>query len=1313
MKVLILSILLSLSGLLNAQNNLYNQVSIASPTAASLAKYSDIPVNYHSGTPSINIPLHNVQEGNISLPISLSYFAGGLKVMEASSWVGTGFSLNAGGVITRSVRGTPDERYTSTVYDQTKGYFSDYGFRNYAANTSGISFSGQAFFAGTKDGQPDLFFFNFNGYSGKFYFNDDRTPVLVSPQDLKIEYNYQEGVGSIKSFIITVPNGDKYYFGRTLSTTDTDPIETTDPYSSQSGFVTGTSISSWYLNKIETADGTNSISLNYEQEEYGVFNLITSPVSQGDPSNPNGITCSKNIIHGVRLKQIVFSNGSVDFVPGSMRQDLSTPNQDNASDNGIHTAYTLAQIKVKSTNAVLKNFNFDYDYFEDNSTMLSTSIPYNITTDKKRLKLKKVYESDGTNSSNIPPHEFTYFAEQVPRRLSCGQDHWGFANGENNNGLIPTYTISKYFEYLRAKRDAAWPAMRAGTINKITYPTGGNTEFEFEAHSTPVSYTKYNSNYLSSFSTGYDGNQNTQNFSVSFNTTVHKFMIANDAIGGNAYFTTPQGATTIAPGTTVPVIIESPPGTFTVSLSKPNASTGHGCAVTYYDMVPIPVQENALVGGLRIKKISSINLTTAINKITNYSYLDNAQKSTGILYSRPIYIQALRNDILGEVGLGGGAGSYPNNVETPYGCPNIGPPIFIVSGSSTRPLDVTQGGHIGYNQVKVSEVNNGFKIYRYYGSNYWDNIIGDVCVRDMSQGLCSFAIPNTPAADLPHEYKRGELKYEGSFNENGQVINSTDYYVTFEENLMVTPCVKSEAFAGTWQNTFFNLKTSKKKEAKSIAFSFDNNGNSITTTTTTYFESLFHNQPTRIVTADSKGFASEQKIKSTYDYTNSCDVISTANQEYNTNFNSTTSQYQFSLLNDNSSNSRRTKWQNYQASLNSIRSAHVTRLLNESTSFSTCLLNSKNNADVSLKPILDLRSRFINLPIETSTWKNGNLLSSTFTKYDYVTNPPIFPYPSKIQSIKLATPTTIFTPSVVSGNTITKDSRYVDEAALKFDNGNVVETVGKDGITTSYIWGYNNTLPIVKATGVSYTTLKAAYDAVAGNLTTIRTQPSLSTAFINTYFYIAGVGMTSETDPNGHSKYYEYDNLNRLSLIRDQDNNILKKICYNYAGQVEDCSSPCPPNSQPNWQNTSAVPTCEQVGCGFTGNQLQQQMDMNTCSPTSGTTRVIQVANPTACPATALATITYQNTTGSSGFVATYTHRTTGQVTTFAIPSSSSGVLGCLPSGPYSLGIARPGVQSYYVFGSGTNCFTQSGSSAYFGKVNVPNCSHVTIDWEQ
>jgi YD repeat-containing protein len=60
---------------------------------------------------------------------------------------------------------------------------------------------------------------------------------------------------------------------------------------------------------------------------------------------------------------------------------------------------------------------------------------------------------------------------------------------------------------------------------------------------------------------------------------------------------------------------------------------------------------------------------------------------------------------------------------------------------------------------------------------------------------------------------------------------------------------------------------------------------------------------------------------------------------------------------------------------------------------------------------------------------------------------------------------------------------------------------------------------------------------------------------MTTYTYKPLIGMTSETDPNGRTQFYEYDAFGRLSLVRDKDNNVLKKVCYNFSGQIENCNS--------------------------------------------------------------------------------------------------------------------------------------------------------------
>ena len=87
----------------------YANVLPPSPEAASLCEYAETPVSYFYGLPQIDIPLYTVQEGSFSLPVSISYHGGGIKVNELASRVGLGWVLNAGGVISRTVCGLPDE----------------------------------------------------------------------------------------------------------------------------------------------------------------------------------------------------------------------------------------------------------------------------------------------------------------------------------------------------------------------------------------------------------------------------------------------------------------------------------------------------------------------------------------------------------------------------------------------------------------------------------------------------------------------------------------------------------------------------------------------------------------------------------------------------------------------------------------------------------------------------------------------------------------------------------------------------------------------------------------------------------------------------------------------------------------------------------------------------------------------------------------------------------------------------------------------------------------------------------------------------
>ena len=80
-----------------------------SPEAANLGRWAATPISYYTGAAQISLPLHQVRAGGLQVPLSVTYNTTGQRVEEVAGWTGLGWTLNAGGVVTRVVRGRPDD----------------------------------------------------------------------------------------------------------------------------------------------------------------------------------------------------------------------------------------------------------------------------------------------------------------------------------------------------------------------------------------------------------------------------------------------------------------------------------------------------------------------------------------------------------------------------------------------------------------------------------------------------------------------------------------------------------------------------------------------------------------------------------------------------------------------------------------------------------------------------------------------------------------------------------------------------------------------------------------------------------------------------------------------------------------------------------------------------------------------------------------------------------------------------------------------------------------------------------------------------
>lgn len=432
-----------------------------SPNAQAFQVYGSTPISIYEGLPAVNIPIYDVKCGSLSMPITLGYNYSGLLPLQDASWVGLGWNLSAGGVITRIAEGNVDglgfAGYNYGQYDIVDSLWE--GTSSFFGNAYN-SYSYESY-----DLSPDVYDCEFNGISSQFLWQYNKAYQLSYNKDMGVSWPSPSG-----GITITTADGVTYIF---------NAIEITNFVGSWQGHkYTRQYPGAWFLSSVISADKKDTIQLSYAsyswqqaQASY-LYTYVENNASGGTDLGASTDFSFSPVIQSMVLQSITCRNVTVNFVPNSTaRLDI------------IGTLPSLGEIDVidNITGNTIKKAVFNCGYFYGSSAGVSAT--------DTRMCLNGMKFVNPQNASDTQAYKFTYSTgglNSFPAKGTTGTDYWGYYNTYNSNtdGLPPPadgfYSPAppSYYTFPTGSRTPTGGAIY-GALTNIVYPTGGSTAFTY------------------------------------------------------------------------------------------------------------------------------------------------------------------------------------------------------------------------------------------------------------------------------------------------------------------------------------------------------------------------------------------------------------------------------------------------------------------------------------------------------------------------------------------------------------------------------------------------------------------------------------------------------------------------------------------------------------------------------------------------------------------------------------------------------------------------------------------------------------------
>ena len=479
------------------------------PDVWAMIKYGDrTNVGLNSGAASFSIPIYTYEDSDFKIPLSIDYNCDGFKPSSNCGVVGYGWSLMAGGVITREVRGIPDEvrqrvypskregdhsvddvyaiaqaaqcppgmlKQMIAAYNALNSNYVDGYARCYAAtlplDSLDYAYSGEMGkeymlcrkITGTYNEyvevEPDIYHYSFPGYSGSFILGKSGEVTLLNSStpagEIGITYDYRISTPLYGSFTIKTGDGTKYIFGYT------DFADSFTEYVSDNG---EHSVSSWRLTRIESRSG--------RQAQFGYSET-------GNTANSISVTKAVSIDH----LTLTDSKGTV---------TKTWENNDNlSSDTDQITNYTTSGLLERITVPGRADIKLSYSMHSE-QRLLDSIIVKNMSGNLVKSCLTEYDIKIGSvavllKSVTIPGegvYGMSYYDESsnnFPDKYAGNDDWYGYYSHSIDQPVYSNGSLSAYSSTLMSARsNYDFYRTRMALLKTITYPTGGGSEYTYE-----------------------------------------------------------------------------------------------------------------------------------------------------------------------------------------------------------------------------------------------------------------------------------------------------------------------------------------------------------------------------------------------------------------------------------------------------------------------------------------------------------------------------------------------------------------------------------------------------------------------------------------------------------------------------------------------------------------------------------------------------------------------------------------------------------------------------------------------------------------